>query len=111
MSAAVIHLCAIVLVTGVGASVACELFHKPSYRLAMLAAGVVGGAAITVSGLYLLDDWGNLMEGVDFAHFDHTNPKRLPSKLYFLPSTTTALGAAASFLFGRRFYRVMRGLE
>lgn len=111
MTAAVIHICAIVLVSAVGVSTAFELFRKPSVHLAILAVGVVGGAAMTVSGLYLLHDWGVLMERVDFAKFDHTNPKRLPSPLYFMPSTTTALGAVVSVFFGRRFYRIVRELE
>lgn len=111
MIAAVIHICAIVLVSGVGLSTGGESFRNRSLHLAILAAGVVGGAAMAVSGLYLLDDWGAAMEHFDFAKFDHTNPKRMPSKFYFLPSVTTALGAVAVFYFGWRIYRFARGLE
>jgi hypothetical protein len=108
--AAAIHICAIALASGVGLLTASESRRKPFFHLAILAVGVIGSAAMTVSGLYLLEDWGKLMEHVDFAQLDHANPKRLPSSLYFLPSTTTALGAAATFVFGRRFYRFVREL-
>lgn len=111
MTVAVIHICAIVLVSGVGLSTGGESFRNRSLHLAILAAGVVGGAVMAVSGLYLLDDWGAAMEHVDFAPIDHANPKRLPSMIYFFPSITTALGAVAVFYFGWRIYRFARGLE
>jgi hypothetical protein len=111
MIAAVIHVCAIVLVSGAGLLTASETPRKPSVQRAILAVGVVGGVAMAVSGFYLLGDWGKWMEHFDFAVLDHANPKRLPSTLYFVPSTTTALGAVATVVFGRRFYRLVRELE
>jgi hypothetical protein len=110
MIATVIHVCAIVIVSGVWFSTDSELFRKPALQLAILALGVIGGAAIMVSGFYVMEDWGKSMENVDFEPIDHANPKRLPSGLYFLPSITTALGAVAAFVFGWRFYQFWRAL-
>lgn len=110
MIAAAVHICAIVLVSAAGLLAASETLRYSHLRGAILVAGVIGGAAMTVSGFYLLDDWGQLMEHFDFAKIDHANPKRLPSGFYFLPSSTTALGAATTFVFGRMFYRHVREL-
>jgi hypothetical protein len=109
--AIVIHICAIVLVSGVGLSTGGVPFRSRALHLAILAAGGIGGVAMAVSGLYLLDDWGASMEHFDFATVDHTNPRRFPSSLYLLPSSTMALGAVAALYFGWRLYRSARELE
>ena len=110
MIAAAIHICAIVLACTAGLLIANDWVQQPSFRTAILAAGLIGGAAVVVSGFLVLDSWSELMEHVDFAKLDHPRPKRLPSGLYFAPSMTTALGAAATFVFGRLLYRHVRQL-
>lgn len=109
--AAVCHLIATLVVAGVGIyAIYVDAFRRPFFHFAILAFGIVGGVLMVASGYYLIAYWAVLMEQFDFTEITrgNVNPRRLPSRFHFLPTTSTTLGLVAALLFARLLFRRLR---
>jgi len=109
-----VHCISLLLVAGVGVYLCVfDRYLRPRMHVSILVVGIIGGVALAVSGLYLMDYWSELMEHVDFTEIVRVevNPKRFPSKFYFLPATSISLGAAATLVFARLLYGHWRELR
>jgi hypothetical protein len=112
MSAGAISFLAIV--TGGGALFSLAFFERTDRNglvLGALAVGAVAGIALTVSSFLLMDGWAERMEHFDFSGFEPTvNAGRTSNgggpmfAIYFWPYESAALGAFATFAFGRELW-------
>jgi hypothetical protein len=110
----VVHCISLFVVAGVGVYLCVfDRYLRPRLHVAMLVAGIIGGMTLVVSGLYVMEYWSELMEHVDFTEIVRVevNPKRLPSRFYFLPATSISLGAAATIVFARMLFGHWRELK
>jgi hypothetical protein len=82
-------------------------------HIAILVAGIIGGVTLAVSGLFVMEHWSELMEHFNFTEIvrPEVNPRRFPSKFYFLPATSISLGAAATLVFARLLFGHWRELK